>query len=93
MSLIRLALACTVRGIDFVRRRENQKRLAIKVHVEILFDLLLGFSNCDLPTARAGNLIEGFLNHRLHSVLFDVQHVCFLSLADFQLMRGYYSTR
>ena len=73
----RLALARAVGGVDFAGRREDQQRLAVEVHVRVLFELRLRLSNGGFPTAVAGNLVEGGLCDLLKSVLIYVHYRCF----------------
>ena len=48
-----LALALTVRAVDFARRREDQERVAVEVHVGVRLKLRFGFGDSDLPPAIA----------------------------------------
>jgi hypothetical protein len=75
MIKVRAALARSVRGIDFAGGREDQERTAIEVHVRVLFNLLHGFDNRRLPSARTCNLVKGFLRHLSHPVLIYTYHL------------------
>ena len=80
-----LALTRAVRAVDFTGRGENQERATIKVYVWIFFELLLGFDNRSLPSARVRNFIERLLDDLLHPVLVYV-HLRLLLFCDVQLM-------
>ncbi len=43
------ALACAIGAVDFIRGREDEKRVAVNMKVRILFQLLFSFYNRGLP--------------------------------------------
>jgi hypothetical protein len=62
-------LARSVGLVNFIRRAENQERMAVEVNEGVGFELLLCANDCCLPAAIIGGMVECLLDYLLHSVL------------------------
>ena len=71
---VSLALARAVGAVDFARRREDQKRVAVVVQVGIVFNLASRFGNRHLP-AQGTRLVERLLDNLAHRLLVEVHHL------------------
>ncbi len=67
-ELERPALACAVGGVDFIRLREDDERVAVVVHEGIGFNLLSGARDRHLP-AQVVRLVKSLRYHFLHRFL------------------------